>query len=395
MTLRPTSRRQRYAAQTLGLCATLVGIALGRFAYPPLIPEMIEAGWLTPAEAAHAGAANLVGYCLGAILALVAPRSSRRPLVVSAMGVTVLSFIACAMPWGVTWISAWRFVAGIAGAWLMVRGVSTALTAVTARERPRVSGVTFTGIGLGTLLTAGVATLLPWIGPTTAWLLMAVLAGAATGVGIRAWLVMRPASPDSIEVGVSARRHRGWLLAPLLIIVAYAVEAIGIVPHGVFWVDFLVRERHLSQGFAALQWWVVGIGSLVGPTVIVKIAGRTGIPFMLQACYALTALAVAIPVISSQPALLTVSSLVIGALVPGAVSMTSAALAEIAGAAAHARWWAGATLAFAIGQASGAAAMASWYGRIEAYVPLFVAGGVAVLAWVLALIGQWSHRRYA
>ena len=81
---------------------------------------------------------------------------------------------------------------------------------------------------------------------------------------------------------------------------------------------------------------------------------------------------------------------------PGAVSMTSAALAEIAGAAAHARWWAGATLAFAIGQASGAAAMASWYGRIEAYVPLFVAGGVAaVLAWVLALIGQWSHRRYA
>ena len=40
--------------------------------------------------------------------------------------------------------------------------------------------------------------------------------------------------------------------------------------------------------------------------------------------------------------------------------------------------------------------MASWYGRIEAYVPLFVAGGVAaVLAWVLALIGQWSHRRYA
>lgn len=390
------SSSQRRAAQTLGFCATLVGIALGRFAYPPLIPVMIDAGWLTPAEAAHAGAANLVGYCLGAVLALVAPRLQQRPLVVSALMLTVLSFLACALPLGVDWISAWRFVAGITGAWLMVRGVSTALTAVGPAQRARVSGVTFTGIGLGTLLTACVATALPWIGPSTAWLAMAVMAAVPAWVGLLAWRRLRGAPAPEDAKAQPARALGWWMLAPVFIVLAYAVEAIGIVPHGVFWVDFLVRERGMSLGFAALQWWVVGVGSLVGPTVIVRIAGRVGIGRMLLLCYAVTAIAVGVPTMTSHPLLFTLSSLTIGALVPGAVSMTSAALAEIAGAAAHARWWASATLAFAVGQASGAAGMARWYGQTELYAPLFVAGAAAAgVALVLGVVGLWSRRRFA
>ncbi|WP_348675593.1 YbfB/YjiJ family MFS transporter [uncultured Abyssibacter sp.] len=382
------------AAQTLGFCATLVGIALGRFAYPPLIPEMIQAGWLTPAEAAQAGAANLVGYCLGAILTLVAPRSERHSLIPTALVFVVISFLACAIPLGLWWMNAWRFVCGMAGAWLMVRGVSAALTAVSPLERARVSGVTFTGIGLGTLLTAGVATALPWIGPTTAWLLMAGLAGLAAMIGLRGWIVMQAERPTEVGASHGVTPRGWWLVAPVLVIGAYAFEAVGIVPHGVFWVDFLVRERGMSQGFAAVQWWIVGFGSLIGPTVIVRMAGRVGVPMMLQACYAATALAVVVPVVTGHPVTLTLSSLVIGALVPGAVSMTSAALAEIAGAAAHARWWAGATVAFAIGQANGAAIMAGWYGRIEQYVPLFVAGAVAAgIAWILALVAQQVPRR--
>lgn len=389
------ARQQRHAAQTAGLCATLVGIALGRFAYPPLIPEMIAAGWLTPGEAATAGAANLVGYFGGAVAALLLPRSTRYPLVVTALLATMVSFVACAIPLGAAWMNAWRFVAGVGGAWLMVRGVSAVLMAVPAAVRTHVSGRTFTGIGLGTLLTAAVATALPWIGPTTAWLLMAAIAAVAVTIGLRAWFAMGAGRVLPDEPPAAAMRLGAWVLAPVLIIVAYAVEAIGIVPHGVFWVDFLVRERGLSMGFAASQWWVVGIGSLIGPTLIVRMANRTGIGAALIGCYALTAIAVGTVVFTTSPVVLTVSSLVIGALVPGAVSMTSAALAQIAGAHAHARWWAGATLAFAIGQAAGAAAMAARYNATEHYAPLFVAGALAaVLAVVLAGIGLLWLRRH-
>ena len=45
-----------------GLAATLIGNGIGRFAYTPLIPALIAAGWFSPAEAVYLAAANLAGY---------------------------------------------------------------------------------------------------------------------------------------------------------------------------------------------------------------------------------------------------------------------------------------------------------------------------------------------
>src|SRR5262245_45987901 len=52
-----------------GLCASLVGLGLARFAYTPLIPALIAAKWFSPAEAVYLGAANLAGYLAGALVA--------------------------------------------------------------------------------------------------------------------------------------------------------------------------------------------------------------------------------------------------------------------------------------------------------------------------------------
>jgi hypothetical protein len=48
-----------------GLCATLVGIGLARFAYTPLIPALIAAHWFSPSATVYLGAANLAGYLAG------------------------------------------------------------------------------------------------------------------------------------------------------------------------------------------------------------------------------------------------------------------------------------------------------------------------------------------
>lgn len=42
-----------------GLCVSLVGIGLARFAYTPLIPPMIEAHWFVASDVVYLGAANL------------------------------------------------------------------------------------------------------------------------------------------------------------------------------------------------------------------------------------------------------------------------------------------------------------------------------------------------
>ncbi|MEY3729293.1 MAG: hypothetical protein RLZZ57_49, partial [Pseudomonadota bacterium] len=48
-----------------GTAATCTGIGLARFAYVPLFPAMVSAGWVDGAEAGLLGALNLTGYLLG------------------------------------------------------------------------------------------------------------------------------------------------------------------------------------------------------------------------------------------------------------------------------------------------------------------------------------------
>ena len=52
-----------------GLAASLVGIGLARFAYTPMLPALIDAGWFAEITAIYLGAANLAGYLAGALSA--------------------------------------------------------------------------------------------------------------------------------------------------------------------------------------------------------------------------------------------------------------------------------------------------------------------------------------
>lgn len=57
-----------------GLCATLVGIGLARFAYTPLIPPLITEGWFAPSQAAYLGAAAFIVALAIDLLMVVAAR---------------------------------------------------------------------------------------------------------------------------------------------------------------------------------------------------------------------------------------------------------------------------------------------------------------------------------
>jgi hypothetical protein len=48
-----------------GAAATFSGIGLSRFAYVPLFPAMVSAGWVTGPEGGLLGAFNLAGYLAG------------------------------------------------------------------------------------------------------------------------------------------------------------------------------------------------------------------------------------------------------------------------------------------------------------------------------------------
>ena len=109
-----------------GLCASLVGIGLARFAYTPLLPALIAEQWFQPSQAVYLGAANLAGYLAGALLAR--PKASRAGAAVVLRAMMLLAtatFFASALPLSFLWFFVWRFASGLAGGALMVLAAPT------------------------------------------------------------------------------------------------------------------------------------------------------------------------------------------------------------------------------------------------------------------------------
>ena len=342
---------------------------------------MIAAGLMSPAEAAVAAAANFVGYLLGAIGALLCPLGTARRLVLPMAWATALSLVACAWYGNLWWFSAWRLVAGVGGAWLMIIAVSTCLTRVAPALRPRLGGRIFSGIGVGIIAAAFIGWMAAQVGVVAAWLSMGGAGVIAALVAQQVWGQVQPLG-DREEP--DPPRLTRWV--PALVVAAYALDAVGFIPHSAYWVDYLVREVGYSDAAGAVQWWLVGLGSTVGPLLAGKLAALLGAARATACAYAVMAVAIALPLFGSTLGMISASSLLVGALVPITVALTSATLALMVAPAAHARWWAIATLGFSMGQAGSASAMAAAYARLGTYEPLLGASVVAlVLAFALLL----------
>ncbi|WP_198377415.1 YbfB/YjiJ family MFS transporter, partial [Neoroseomonas rubea] len=88
-----------------GAAATCSGIGLARFAYVPLFPAMVAAGWVDGAEAGLLGALNLTGYLAGALLARALARRIGVPRALDAgMALAALAAACCAWNGGVAWL---------------------------------------------------------------------------------------------------------------------------------------------------------------------------------------------------------------------------------------------------------------------------------------------------
>src|SRR5207237_9634977 len=78
----------------------------------------------------------------------------------------------------------------------------------------------------------------------------------------------------------------------------YALNAVGLVPHMVFLVDFIAR--HLGQGLheAARYWVIFGVGALLGPLIGGHAGDRIGFRAALRLAFGVQALCVALPLVT-------------------------------------------------------------------------------------------------
>jgi predicted MFS family arabinose efflux permease len=261
---------------------------------------------------------------------------------------------------------------------------------VLPARRGLAGGVIFTGVGLGIALSGTLVPLLLRAGLVATWCGLGALALLLTAAAWRAWPAARRPAPAAPAAAPPAPAGGAPLRA---LYVEYALNAAGLVPHMVFLVDFIARG--LDQGLAvgARYWILFGIGALAGPVIAGHLADRVGFGRALRLVFLVQVVTVALPALSASPIALGLSSLVVGASVPGVVPLVLGRVRELVRSEAEAaRGWSLATTGFAIGQALAAYGLSFIFAQGTSYGLVFALGSAALL---LGLVLDLAVRRGA
>jgi predicted MFS family arabinose efflux permease len=374
-----------------GLCASLVGIGLARFAYTPLIPALIEARWFAAQDVVFLGAANLVGYLAGALAGrpLAARLGARRSLQ-AMMALASLAFFACALPLSVAWFFGWRFLSGFAGGIIMVLAALTILPRVPAERRGLASGAIFLGLGLGIAASGTVVPLLLNEGLAATWAGLGALSLLLTVASWRWW----PQGPaDAPATAGRAPAHAGFALN--LVYAQYALQAVGLVPMMVFLVDYVARGLHMGTHAAALFWVVYGLGATAGPMLYGLLGDRLGLGTATRLALALQIAAAAVLALAHHVAGLLVATFVIGTYPPGIVPLTLGRIRHTLphDVSAQGAAWSRATTVFALFQALAGYGYSWLFAATGGAHRVLMLGGAAALS--LALLSDLLLARAA
>jgi len=331
-----------------GFCSSVVGIGLSRFAYTPLIPALVTEHWFSGSQAAYIGAANLIGYLLGALNSLNLTRAiSVTTLLPAMMLVVTASFFASAHPLPFAWFFAWRFAAGFAGGVLMVMGMATALEQIPENRRGFSAGIAIGGVGVGIIASGTLVPILLTWGLSQTWLGLGTLSLILTALAWPLWPSQHRAARPRPKHGFD-RNQALWLVyAPS------ALTAMGLVPYFIFVVDFIARGLNHGIVAGAHVWVASGISALFGAALIGHVGDSVGFKNTFRCGFVIQALAVGSFAFADSLGVLLIASVMIGAFIPAIVPLVLGRIKELipGDATAQRAVWRTATASFGVGQA--------------------------------------------
>jgi predicted MFS family arabinose efflux permease len=319
-----------------GLCASLVSIGLARFAFTPLIPELIQAHWFSTSGVIYLGPANLAGYVCGALLGRpIAGRLGNEHTLRVMMVVITAAFLACAFPLSFTWYFGWRFVSGLAGGVVMVLVAATVLPHVPRERKGLASGAIFLGLGLGIAGSGTVIPVLLKLGLSQTWIGLAVISAILTAASWFAWpsAGLGAASPAHAAAHGAAGSHVGRSIKVLY--VQYALMAVAAVPPMVFLVDFIARGLGGGTHLGAIFWILYGLGAIAGPPLYGVLADKMGPRPTVRFLVLVQAVVLAGVYLTQSHLLLGLFTVVIGTFAPGIVPLALARVHESVGHDTH------------------------------------------------------------
>lgn len=352
----------------------LLGMGLGRFSYTPMIPILIEAGHLDEAEAGYIAALNLSGYVLGALLV---PRLKQHIneayLIKLCLLLSLLALIASILPLGFLWLAIWRLSAGILVAAIMILCISYVTRYAPRNKIAMATGISFTGVGMGIFFSAAILPHLLEYGVAWGWAGSASIGTLATLVGLWAWhgapsLYINQEQYPRLKTRLSVDGKK--------LVLVQVLFSIGLIPHSIYWVDYLVRDlgEPIEQG--TIQWVLVGLGGLLGTILWGRLADRIGLNISLVLVFSALASSALLPVFANGILVIVFSSLIFGSQ-PGSAAIIAGRAQKSVGEGSMIDLWRYMVIAVGGAQLVGGFFLVELFNITGNYHLIFLVGGTA------------------
>jgi predicted MFS family arabinose efflux permease len=347
-----------------GLLALAVAMGIGRFAFTPILPMMQADKGLGLAQGGWLASANYLGYLLGALMVTHLSWSPDRLL---RRGLWLVVLMTAAMGLDGHWVGwlAWRLLAGIASAWVLIGTAALCIARLNALGQTERSGVVFAGVGCG-IAFAGLACMGLTLGgasSSAAWLWMALAAlGGLLGASM---LWRQPADPASRQAATPDASPDPQSALPSAdaapdthaplhwgLIWCYGVYGFGyILP-----ATFLPAQARLllpDPWLFSLAWPVFGLAGAISTLIASRLARHFTRPQIWAGAQLVMALGVLMPALWHSLAAILIAACCVGSTFMVITMVGLQEAQHMVGSAGAKRQMAAMTASFALGQLIG------------------------------------------
>ncbi|MEJ8848256.1 YbfB/YjiJ family MFS transporter [Variovorax rhizosphaerae] len=374
-----STRPSSLAVCIAGLLVLAVAMGVGRFAFTPLLPLMIQTDSVDVAAGGWLATANYAGYLVGA---LTTGRLRLTPQRIGLVALAAIVVSTAAMGLASS-LSIWlllRFVAGAASAWALVSTSVWCLAWLTRLERSAGAGVLFAGVGAGIAFVglycwrASVAS----VSPDGLWQQL----GAVALVSLLAAAALMPralpieAAPPQRAAAVAPSSATPWGL-----VICYGALGFGYILPATF-LPVLARAVVHDPSVFGAAWPVFGAAAALSTLVASWFLGRVPRRRVLACSLGLMATGCLLPVLHLSALTVLVAAMLVGgtfmvATMAGMQEARDSTVGDPTQALGRM------TAAFAIGQIAAPVLSSTLSGPTQGFGGLFialVAGAVALLA---------------
>jgi len=295
------NRREAWRAALACMTALAVAMGLGRFAFTPLLPIMLQEGKLDLQGGGLLASLNYLGYFIGALsCALIRLKPAfmvRAGLVATAVLLLGMGLLNEFSAWG-----ALRIAAGVMSAWTFVFASGWGLRRLTETHAPSLGGVIFTGPGIGIAVTGLLVGVAGRWGSSTAWIGFGLVALALIaliwrifGDGEHAASISQPdvvgvkPSPTNTASQADSSDAR-WLVA------LYGLAGFGYIITATF-LPVIARQALPGSPWPDLFWPLFGLAVIPGALIGARAPVHWDNRLLLSVTYALQASGIVLSVV--------------------------------------------------------------------------------------------------